>query len=109
MNLRLGFGLFRRADTQHAGPAVAPARPAFNGRLTVYGTGWCGDCHRARRFLEKNRVPYRWIDIDRDADAAQKVRALNQGRRSVPTVVFPDGSILTEPANVELEQKLGLR
>jgi len=74
----------------------------------VYGTNWCGDCRRTRRFLDYNKVPYQWIDIDQDKEAEQFVIKTNRGMRSVPTVVFPDGSILVEPSNLKVAEKLGL-
>lgn len=76
--------------------------------VVVYGTAWCGDCRRSKRFLDQHQVPYQWVDIDRDPAAVAVVMKINGGRRSVPTLVFPDGSTLTEPSNVELGQKLGI-
>lgn len=85
-------------------PEIAPSTP-----LVVYGTAWCGDCYRSKRFLDRNGVPYTWVDIDQDAEGAKQVIEINQGRRSVPTIVFPDGSTLTEPSDGQLGRKLGLR
>ncbi|MBI4493568.1 MAG: NrdH-redoxin [Chloroflexi bacterium] len=67
--------------------------------ITVYGTTWCGDCHRARRVLDQYGTPYTWVGIDADPQAQATVLRLNGGLRSVPTVVFPDGSVLVEPSN----------
>jgi len=78
------------------------------GELIVYATAWCGDCHRTRRFLDEHRVAYRWVDIDQDREADGLVRKVNRGNRSVPTLVFPDGSLLVEPSTLELAQRLGL-
>ncbi len=74
--------------------------------LTMYTTTWCGDCRRAKRWLDAHGVPYREIDIERDEQAMARVLALNGGYRSVPTIVFPDGSILVEPTGRELAEKL---
>ena len=74
--------------------------------IRVFGVGWCGDCLRTRRFLDKNGVAYQWIDIDRDAAAEQFVLRANRGMRSVPTIHFPDGSLLVEPSNTALEDKI---
>jgi mycoredoxin len=76
--------------------------------IILYGTAWCGDCRRSRRFLESEGVPYRYIDIDLDAAATAEVERINEGYRSVPTIVFPDGSVLVEPSNRELAGKLGI-
>ncbi|MBI2954141.1 MAG: hypothetical protein HYY30_07495 [Chloroflexi bacterium] len=77
-----------------------------SGSLTVYGTAWCGDCRRARRILDEKGVSYDWIDIDKDLAAQEVVLRLNGGMRSVPTIVFPDRSILVEPSNRELFARL---
>ena len=78
----------------------------MSGELVVYGTRWCGDSQRTRRFLDRRRVTYRWVDIDQDAQARAIVERLNGGHRSVPTLVFPDGSLLVEPSEAELAAKL---
>lgn len=75
--------------------------------LIVYGTTWCGDTRRARNFLDSHKIPYKWVDIDRDPAARKFVEETNHGFRSVPTIVFPDGSILVEPSYAELEARFG--
>jgi glutaredoxin-like protein len=77
-------------------------------QIRVYGTTWCPDCVRAKQVLEKHKVPFVWVDISQDADARVYVEKINHGNRSVPTIVFPDGSTLVEPSNKQLEEKLGL-
>ncbi len=79
-----------------------------DGTIVVYGTKWCGDCKRAKRYLSEQLIPFRWYDIDKDREARAFVERTNQGKRSVPTIVFADGSILVEPSNAQLAQKLGL-
>lgn len=74
--------------------------------VIVYGTSWCPDCRRAVRVLEANAVSYQYVNIEEDPTAAEYVVAVNQGNRSVPTIVFADGSILVEPSNALLQQKL---
>ena len=78
-------------------------------QLKVYGVRWCFDCHRTRRFLDSNQVYYEWIDIDNDQSAEETVIRLNRGNRSVPTLVFPDATVLVEPSNQALAKKLGLK
>lgn len=75
-------------------------------QIRVYGTNWCGDCRRARRILDERQVDYEWNDIDQDKTAESFVKQTNQGNRSVPTIIFPDESILVEPSNQELINKL---
>jgi thioredoxin reductase (NADPH) len=77
--------------------------------ITVYGAPWCPDCRRSKAFLTEQRVPYAWVDIDADAEARGLVERLQGGGRTIPTIVFPDGSHLLEPSNAELAAKLGLR
>ncbi len=72
----------------------------------VYGAPWCADCKRSQRLLDRSGVRYRWIDIDEDHDAAGEVVRINHGLRVIPTIVFPDGSILVEPSDPELAAKL---
>jgi len=79
-----------------------------HGQITVYGTVWCPDCKRSKAFLGEQRVQYQWVDIEQDEEAAKYVEQVNNGRRTVPTIVCRDGSILVEPTNAELAAKLGL-
>ena len=74
--------------------------------IKVYGTKWCPDCTRAKQVLSKHNAAYIWVDIEQDPAAIDYVIKINKGNRSVPTIVFPDGSILVEPSNFELEKKL---
>jgi mycoredoxin len=74
--------------------------------ITIYATTWCGDCHRAKRVLDRNGVRYRWIDVDTDPEAAEQAVRISRGQRRVPTILFPDGSVLVEPTDGELEAKL---
>jgi glutaredoxin-like protein len=76
-------------------------------KITMYGTTWCPDCTRSKRWLEKNGIPYTWNDIEKDAAARDYVVKVNRGKRSVPTIVFNDGSILVEPSDAELAAKVG--
>jgi glutaredoxin len=74
----------------------------------LYGTSWCPDVRRSRKFLDNKNIAYNYIDVDLDEQAAQIVRDMNNGRRKVPTIVFSDNSILVEPSNEELAAKLGI-
>ena len=75
-------------------------------QLIIYGTNWCGDCRRTQRFLQDNQVSYKFINIDLDKKGEQFVLSANRGMRSVPTILFPDGSVLVEPTNRQLADKL---
>ena len=78
-------------------------------KIIVYGAEWCGDCHRTRALFDQYNVAYEYVDIDADADAKAAMLALVDGQNTIPTVVFTDGTIMQEPSNVELIDKLGLR
>ena len=77
--------------------------------IKVYGAPWCPDCRRTKTFLGEHRITYDWIDIDEDTSALHLVEELQGGGRTIPTVLFSDGSFLAEPSNDELAQRLGLR
>jgi mycoredoxin len=74
--------------------------------LTMYTTDWCGYCVRLKHSLEREGIGYDEVNIERVPDAAQLVMAVNGGNRTVPTVVFPDGSALTNPSLREIKAKL---
>ena len=76
--------------------------------IQVYGAPWCPDCRRSKKFLGEHRIEYDWIDIDQEAEGLRFVEDLQNGGRTIPTVIFPDGSNLLEPSNEELAVKLGL-
>lgn len=77
-------------------------------QIVVYGTTWCPDCKRSKEFLDQQRIPYRWVDIEQSPEARAYVEKVNNGMRRVPTIVFPDGSRLIEPSNAELAAKVGI-
>ena len=81
----------------------------MDNQIVVYSTVWCPDCKRAKRFFAEQRVPYVNIDIEQDSEAMAFVERVNKGMRSIPTIVFPDSSILVEPSNAQLAEKLGLQ
>jgi glutaredoxin-like protein len=76
--------------------------------IIFYGTKWCPDCKRSKKFLDQRGIEYRYVDINRDREARAYIQEVNNGNRSVPTIVFLDGGILVEPSNEELAKKLGL-
>lgn len=76
--------------------------------IKVYATDWCGDCYRAKYFLDQKHIPYNWINIDKSESARKFVMELNQGKAIVHTIIFQDGSMLIEPSTNELMDKLGL-
>src|SRR5215470_17284156 len=77
--------------------------------IKVYGAPWCPDCKRAKKFLAEHRQPYDWIDIDDDPDGRRFVEELQNGGRTIPTIIFPDGCHLLEASDEDLARKLGLK
>lgn len=75
-------------------------------KIIVYGTKWCGDTIRALRVLKEQKIDYIWVDITKNSEGVKLVKNINHGCRSVPTIIFPDQSILVEPSNDQLMEKL---
>ncbi len=86
-----------------------PSHAAPPDVIRMYGANWCPDCRRAKQFFGEQRVHYDYIDIDQHPDAVAEVERLNNGMRSIPTILFPDGTILVEPSNAVLAEQIGLK
>jgi mycoredoxin len=80
--------------------------PGEDRTIILYGRPGCAMTPPVRRVLDLAGVPYRVVNIHEDSAAAERVRAINGGSESVPTLVFPDGSTLTEPSTGALRRKL---
>jgi thioredoxin reductase (NADPH) len=78
-------------------------------QIIGYSTVWCPDCKRTKKFLGDHRIPYENIDIEQDEEAMDFVQKINHGMRIIPTILFPDGSTLSEPSNAQLAAKLGMQ
>jgi thioredoxin reductase (NADPH) len=87
-------------------PELFNLRPSI---ITVYSTDWCPDCRRAKKFFIEHQVQYIEVNIEEIPDGVPFVKNLNNGKRVVPTIIFPDGEILAEPSNSQLAEKLGLQ
>jgi thioredoxin reductase (NADPH) len=83
-------------------------QPSFDG-IRVMGSEWSPASFEAKEFLSRNRVPYQWVDLDRDATARTLAESLAGDLTRLPIVVFPDGSHLVAPTNLELAAKAGLQ
>ncbi len=75
--------------------------------LTMYTTTWCAFCRRLKSQLAGEDIEIVEINIEEDPAAADYVMSVNGGFQTVPTVVFPDGSALTNPSASEVMQRLG--
>ncbi|TRZ86304.1 MAG: NrdH-redoxin [Streptomycetaceae bacterium] len=74
--------------------------------ITMYSADWCGDCRRSKRLMDSLNVKYSIIDVDADEAAAAKVIEINGGMRSIPVIIFPDGTHMTEPSDIDLKANL---
>jgi thioredoxin reductase (NADPH) len=89
------------------GDWTANTRLPFDG-LRVAGAKWSPQCYAVKEFLSRNRVPYQWIDIEQDAAMKELVCKLAGELTRLPVVLFPDGSHLVAPTNLELAAKAGM-
>jgi len=78
-----------------------------SGQLTMYTTPWCGFCRNLKSQLARAGIEIAEVDIERDAGAARYVMSVNGGNQTVPTVVFPDGTALTNPSAAQVKARLG--
>jgi thioredoxin reductase (NADPH) len=72
-------------------------RPSEAAGLRVVGHQWSPQSHAIKDFLAGNLIPYRWIDVDRDARAAELLTAAAAGDRDLPLILFEDGAALRGP------------
>ncbi|ACY99277.1 MULTISPECIES: mycoredoxin [Thermomonospora] len=84
-----------------ANPASTP-----DGRPTMYTTSWCGFCRRLKAQLAREGIYLREVDIERDPEAAEFVMRVNGGNQTVPTLLFPDGTVMTNPPAKKVKQHL---
>ncbi len=79
---------------------------ATTGQLTMYTTTWCGFCRRLKTQLARDGIEMVEVDIERDPAAAEFVMSVNGGNQTVPTVVFPDGTVVTNPSAKDVKKRL---
>lgn len=77
--------------------------------IRLAGTLWSSASHNTRDFLTRNLIPYQWLDVEKDAKVRALVEEYNQGELRIPTLFFPDGSVMVEPNLRELAEKVGLK
>ncbi|CRK58864.1 Glutaredoxin-like protein GlrX [Alloactinosynnema sp. L-07] len=76
--------------------------------VLIYSADWCGDCRRAKSWLRANTVPFTEIDVEHDDTARDLAVEIAGGRKNIPVIVLPDGTVLIEPTNTELADALGV-
>ncbi|MDQ3616334.1 MAG: mycoredoxin [Actinomycetota bacterium] len=79
---------------------------ASGAEVTMYSTQWCGYCHRLRSQLDREGIAYEVVDIEQVPDAATRVERVNNGNRTVPTLVYVDGTAQTNPSAAQVRAKL---
>ncbi len=86
----------------------ASFRPPFEG-IRVVGSRWSPYSHQIKDFLGRNQVPYQWLDIESEPEANRLLASAESSSADLPLVIFPDGSYLIKPTNVQIAEKIGLR
>ena len=76
--------------------------------LTMYTTTWCGYCVRLKAGLNSAGIEFDEVNIETDPAAADFVMSVNGGNRTVPTILFPDGSALTNPSMAQVRERLAV-
>ncbi|MGI9084797.1 MAG: mycoredoxin [Aeromicrobium sp.] len=76
------------------------------GSFTLYSTPWCGYCHRLKGQLRREGISFDEVDIATDPGAAALIEQVNRGTQTVPTLVFADGSALTNPSVAQVKAQL---
>ncbi|WP_313409329.1 mycoredoxin [Aeromicrobium sp.] len=79
-----------------------------NASFVLYSTPWCGYCHRLKSQLQREGIEFTEVDIEQDPDSAQVVEQANGGNQTVPTLVFADGTALTNPSVAQVKARLGV-
>lgn len=78
----------------------------MTGAFTLYSAPWCGPCHRLKKQLRREGIEFDEVDIERDRSAAAVVERVNGGNQTVPTLVFTDGTALTNPSVDQVKAQL---
>ncbi len=74
--------------------------------FTMYSTPWCGYCFRLKGQLDREGIAFEMVDIEQTPQAAELVAQINRGNQTVPTLVFPDGSSMTNPSLIQVKAKI---
>jgi mycoredoxin len=77
-----------------------------SGTITMFTTTWCGYCTRLKTQLDKAGIGYTEVNVEEVEGTSELVMSLNGGNRTVPTILFPDGSSATNPSLAQVQAKL---
>jgi mycoredoxin len=75
-------------------------------QMTMYSTSWCGYCRRLKGQLDRAGIAFTEVNIEEHPESADYVMSVNGGNAVVPTVLFADGSALTNPSLAQVQAKL---
>lgn len=78
----------------------------MSSQFTLYSTPWCGYCHRLKGQLQREGLVFDEVDIEQHPEAALIVEKANNGNQTVPTLVFADGSALSNPSVAQVKAQL---
>ena len=74
--------------------------------MTMYTTSWCGYCVRLKKLMQREGIEFAEVNIETDENAADLVMRANGGNRTVPTLLFADGTALTNPSIDQVKSQL---
>lgn len=75
-------------------------------QFTMFSTPWCGYCHRLKGQLEREGIAFTEVDIEQDPDSALIVESVNNGNQTVPTLLFADGTAMTNPSLAQVKERI---
>jgi mycoredoxin len=96
-----------RTDPATDDPQREGARTPMAGTVTMYSTTWCGYCRRLKGQMDREGIGYSEVNIELDPESAAFVESVNGGNQVVPTVLFADGTALTNPSLAQVKAKIG--
>jgi len=88
--------------------AESPSGSSTTGaaRVVMYTTTWCGYCKRLKRMMQDDGIVFDEVDIEQVPGTAEIVEKVNNGNQTVPTLVFADGTAMTNPSLAKVKEKL---
>ena len=88
--------------------AESPSGSSTTGaaRVVMYTTTWCGYCKRLKRMMQDDGIVFAEVDIEKTPGTAEIVEKVNNGNQTVPTLVFSDGTAMTNPSLAKVKEKL---
>ena len=87
-------------------PATTAGQSGATPAVTMYTTTWCGYCKRLKRMMQDDGIVFAEVDIEHVPGTAEIVERVNNGNQTVPTLVFSDGSAMTNPSLARVKEKL---